>query len=35
MPELTSPILINHLTLKNFLSFGPENAGIELNALNL
>lgn len=34
MPE-TSSILIRHLTPRNFLSFGPDNAGIELRALNL
>lgn len=35
MLEQTNPILIYHLTPKNFLSFGPDNTGIELNALNL
>ncbi|MDB6132839.1 MAG: hypothetical protein JWM59_1082 [Verrucomicrobiales bacterium] len=29
------PILIHHLKPRNFLSFGPENEGIELKALNL
>ncbi|HEX4963906.1 MAG TPA: AAA family ATPase [Thermoanaerobaculia bacterium] len=35
MPESTDPVLIQHLAPKNFLSFGPDNAGIELKALNL
>ena len=35
MPEKTNPLLIQHLTPKNFLSFGPDNAGIALQALNL
>jgi predicted ATPase len=35
MPESTNPVLIRHLTPKNFLSFGLDNAGIELKALNL
>ncbi len=35
MPETTNPILIRHLAPKNFLSFGPDNAGIELQSLNL
>jgi predicted ATPase len=35
MPESTSPILISHLAPRNFLSFGPDNAGIGLKALNL
>lgn len=35
MPEPSSPILIRHLAPKNFLSFGPDHAGIELQALNL
>src|SRR6185312_2345582 len=35
MPEPTKPVLIHHLAPKNFLSFGPDNAGIELKALNL
>lgn len=35
MPEPTNPVLIHHLAPKNFLSFGPDNAGIELKALNL
>ena len=35
MPNKTDPILIRHLAPKNFLSFGPDNAGIELQSLNL
>lgn len=35
MPSATSPVLIRHLAPKNFLSFGPENTGIDLQALNL
>jgi predicted ATPase len=35
MPEPTNPVLIRHLAPKNFLSFGPDNAGVELKALNL
>ncbi len=35
MPEPINPVLIQHLTPKNFLSFGPDNPGIELRALNL
>ena len=35
MPEPTNPVLIQHLAPKNFLSFGPDNPGIELRALNL
>ena len=35
MPENPNPILIRHLAPKNFLSFGPDNAGIELRALNV
>lgn len=35
MPEPTNPVLIRHLAPRNFLSFGPDNAGIELKALNL
>ena len=31
----TNPVLIQHLAPKNFLSFGPDNPGIELRALNL
>src|SRR4051812_12939979 len=35
MPDPFDPILIRHLAPKNFLSFGPDNAGVELKALNL
>ena len=35
MPDTTNPILIRHLTPKNFLSFGPDNAGIDLQSLNV
>ncbi len=35
MPKPTDSILIRHLAPKNFLSFGPDNVGIELQALNL
>src|ERR1700704_396646 len=35
MPEPNNPVLIHHLAPKNFLSFGPDNTGIELKALNL
>lgn len=35
MSEAAPPILIRHLAPKNFLSFGPENAGIDLRALNV
>jgi predicted ATPase len=35
MPESSKPVLIRHLTPKNFLSFGPENPGIDLRALNV
>jgi len=35
MPESTNPILIRHLAPKNFLSFGPDNAGVDLRALNV
>ena len=35
MPDKTDPVLIRHLAPKNFLSFGPDNAGIELQSLNL
>lgn len=34
-PKQTVPILIQHLKPMNFLSFGPDNPGIELKALNL
>lgn len=33
--KATLPALIQHLTPKNFLSFGPENEGIDLKPLNL
>jgi len=35
MPDITNPILIRHLAPKNFLSFGPDSKGIDLNPLNL
>ncbi len=35
MPDNTNPVLIRHLAPKNFLSFGPDNTGIELQSLNL
>ena len=35
MKNRTNPVLIRHLTPKNFLSFGSENAGIDLKPLNL
>ena len=35
MHEPTNPVLIQRLTPMNFLSFGPDNPGIELQALNL
>ena len=35
MPELPQPILISHLAPRNFLSFGPDNQGIGLRALNI
>jgi predicted ATPase len=35
MLEPINPVLIHRLVPKNFLSFGPDNAGIELKALNL
>lgn len=35
MSETTKSVLIQHLTPRNFLSFGPENEGIDLRALNL
>jgi predicted ATPase len=33
--EPITPVFIRHLAPKNFLSFGPDNAGIELKALNM
>jgi predicted ATPase len=35
MPENTNPVLIRQLTPRNFLSFGPDNPGIDLQCLNL
>jgi len=35
MPDTPNPILIRHIAPKNFLSFGPDNAGIKLQSLNL
>lgn len=35
MPETNQSILIRHLAPKNFLSFGPDNEGIDLRSLNL
>ena len=35
MPDSANPVLIRHLAPKNFLSFGPDHAGIELRSLNL
>jgi predicted ATPase len=35
MPDSPSTVLIRHLTPKNFLSFGPDNQGIDLRALNV
>ena len=35
MPELADPVLIRHLNPKNLLSFGPDNLGIDLKALNV
>ncbi len=35
MPEFTDPVLIRNLTPKNLLSFGPDNLGIDLKALNV
>jgi len=35
MPGAAGPFLIHHLAPKNFLSFGPDNVGIDLQALNL
>lgn len=35
MPDPNDPILIRHLAPENFLSFGPENPGIDLKALNV
>src|SRR4051794_21035601 len=35
MPKPVHPILIHSLVPRNFLSFGPGNAGIELGPLNV
>ncbi len=35
MPKSTDSVLVRHLAPKNFLSFGPENEGIDLRALNV
>ena len=35
MPSATQSVLIRHLRPRNFLSFGPDNAGISLQPLNL
>jgi predicted ATPase len=35
MTDKTNSILIRHLTPTNFLSFGPDNPGIDLRALNV
>ncbi|MCY2981706.1 MAG: AAA family ATPase [Planctomycetota bacterium] len=35
MSDITNPIFIRHLTPRNFLSFGPDNAGIDLQSLNV
>ena len=35
MPDPIDPVLIRHLTSRNFLSFGLESSGIELKALNV
>lgn len=35
MPDRTNPFLLRHLAPKNFLSFGPDHAGIDLRALNV
>lgn len=35
MHDKTNPILISHLAPRNFLSFGPDNTGIDLQSLNL
>ena len=35
MSEPLNPVLIHHLTPRNFLSFGPRHAGIGLKALNV
>ena len=35
MSDASNSILIRHIAPRNFLSFGPDNAGIELQSLNL
>lgn len=35
MPKTNIPVLFHHLNPKNFLSFGPDNTGIDLQALNV
>lgn len=35
MPDATNTILLRHLKPRNFLSFGPDNEGIDLQPLNL
>jgi predicted ATPase len=35
MPKKNNPILIHRMTPKNFLSYGPDNAGIDLKSLNV
>ena len=35
MSNGTDAVLIRHLAPRNFLSFGPDNPGIELKALNV
>jgi predicted ATPase len=35
VPVSTDSVLLRHLTLRNFLSFGPDSPGIELHALNV
>jgi predicted ATPase len=35
VPDPIDPVLIRRLTLRNFLSFGAESSGIELEALNV
>jgi len=35
MPDPNHPVFIQHLAPKNFLSFGPDNLGIDLHSLNV
>ena len=35
MPDAINPVLIHRLAAKNFLSFGPDNEGVDLLSLNL